>query len=28
MTKRYPDWDSNQSWLMFGVPSFPNSTED
>jgi glyoxylase-like metal-dependent hydrolase (beta-lactamase superfamily II) len=28
MTKRYPDWESNQSWLMFGVPSFPNSTED
>jgi hypothetical protein len=28
MTKRYPDWESNQSWLMFGVPLFPNSTED
>src|ERR1700730_988816 len=28
MTKRYPDWESNQSWLLFGVPSFPNSTED
>jgi hypothetical protein len=21
MTKRYPDWVSNQSWLMFGLPS-------
>jgi glyoxylase-like metal-dependent hydrolase (beta-lactamase superfamily II) len=28
MTRRYPDWESNQSWLMFGVPSFPNSTEN
>ena len=28
MTKRYPDWESNQSWLMFEVASFPNSTED
>jgi hypothetical protein len=28
LTKRYPDWESSQSWLMFGVPSFPNSTED
>jgi hypothetical protein len=28
MTKRYHDWESNQAWLMFGVPSFPNSTED
>ena len=28
MTKRYPDWESNQSWLLFAVPSFPNSTED
>ena len=28
MTKRYPDWESNQSWLMFGVPSFPNPAED
>jgi hypothetical protein len=27
MTKRYPDWESSQSWLMFGVPSFSNSTE-
>ncbi|MDT5298094.1 MAG: hypothetical protein QOG79_1336 [Mycobacterium sp.] len=28
MTKRYPDWESNQSWLMFGFPSFPEPTED
>ena len=28
MTKRYPDWESNQSWLMFGVSSFPEPTED
>jgi glyoxylase-like metal-dependent hydrolase (beta-lactamase superfamily II) len=27
MTKRYPDWESNQSWLMFGFPSFPNPQE-
>ena len=27
MTKRYPDWESNQSWLMFGFPSFPEPTE-
>jgi hypothetical protein len=28
MTVRYPDWESNQSWLMFGFPSFPSPTED
>ncbi|MDT5266417.1 MAG: hypothetical protein QOI90_3043, partial [Mycobacterium sp.] len=28
MTKRYPDWECNQSWLMFGFPSFPEPTED
>jgi glyoxylase-like metal-dependent hydrolase (beta-lactamase superfamily II) len=28
MTKRYPNWEANQSWLMFGVPSFPEPTED
>jgi hypothetical protein len=28
MTKRYPDWESNQSWLMFDFPSSPNPTED
>jgi hypothetical protein len=28
MTNRYPDWESNQSWLMFGFPSFPEPTED
>jgi hypothetical protein len=28
MTKRYPDWESNQSWLMFGFPSFPEPTKD
>ncbi|MDT5363156.1 MAG: hypothetical protein QOC69_4918 [Mycobacterium sp.] len=28
MTKRYPDWESNQSWLMFGFTSFPEPTED
>jgi hypothetical protein len=28
MTKRYPDWELNQSWLMFGFPSFPEPTED
>jgi len=27
MAKRYPDWESNQSWLMFGFPSFPNPQE-
>ncbi|MCW2649170.1 MAG: hypothetical protein JWR32_146 [Mycobacterium sp.] len=28
MTRRYPDWESNQSWLMFGFPASPNPTED
>jgi hypothetical protein len=28
MTKRYPDWESNQSWLMFDFPGSPNQTED
>jgi hypothetical protein len=28
MTKRYPDWESNQSWLMFGFPDSPNPKED
>jgi hypothetical protein len=28
MTKRYPDWESNQSWLMFDFPTSPNPTED
>jgi len=28
MTKLYPGWESNQSWLMFGFPSFPNPKED
>ena len=28
MTKRYPDWESNQSWLMFSFPSFPEPMED
>src|SRR6202049_1319618 len=23
VTKRYPDWESNQSWLMFDFPSSP-----
>jgi glyoxylase-like metal-dependent hydrolase (beta-lactamase superfamily II) len=28
MTRRYPDWESNQSWLMFDFPSSPNPKED
>jgi glyoxylase-like metal-dependent hydrolase (beta-lactamase superfamily II) len=28
MTKRYPDWESNQSFLMFSFPSSPNPKED
>jgi hypothetical protein len=28
MTKRYSDWESDQSWLMFGFPSFPEPMED
>jgi hypothetical protein len=27
MTKRYPDWESNQSWLMFDFPTSPKPTE-
>jgi hypothetical protein len=27
MTRLYPDWVSNQSWLMFGLP-LPTSLED
>jgi hypothetical protein len=27
MTGLYPDWVSNQSWLMFGLP-LPTSLED
>ena len=28
MTKRYPDWESNQWWLMFGFPAIPSTKED
>jgi hypothetical protein len=28
MTKRYPDWELNQSWLMSSAPSLPNSAEE
>jgi hypothetical protein len=28
MTKRYPDWESNQSWLMFGFSTLPEPMED
>jgi len=28
MTKRYPDWESNRWWLMFGFPTIPSTKEN